>query len=274
MKDLTFHSHTKMVYTQPFVWIGFIGLVLSYIPIIPELALSLASITIIITVLLTLGDDFKLGKMLIIGAVVLAITMTTLYIGEKFDISIVERISRWIMNLNIPYPRWYLFAMSVTFTPFYCTYICESKINHTFTVNHNEICERRMGQDDTSYAHKEYDMKIRFPDWLEVLNCGSGTIQLIKDGQVSKEIGDIPWVWWTRRKIDKMRNSTSVNVENTSEPIQPAKNKSTLLPTIIKALILIALILGVAFFAKNKLTSDEKAVESKQIETLTPNSNK
>ena len=258
-----------MVYTHPFVWMGFIGLGLSYIPIIPELALSLTSIVIIITVLLTLGDDFKLGKMTIIGIVLVAITMTVLYFGEKFNISIVEKISDWVTSLNIPYPRWYLFAMSVMFAPFYYTYICESRINHTFTVNHNEICERKMGQGDTSYAHKEYTLEIRFRDLLEVLSCGAGDLLMKQEGKVVKEIPDVPWVWFTRRKIDKMRNSTSVSVESRTESTSPTKKKNSLMPSIIKALILIGLILGVAFFAKNKLADKEKSIESKQTEAIT-----
>ena len=129
-------------------------------------------------VLLTVGIDLERDHAVFWLVAFLALFFAGKYLDSKFGetFTLLGNLYRWLADLNVRYDPALGLALSLLMTPPYLTMLVWARLQHRWRITHNEFEHYSWGRADDSLARGAKRVRSTFPDLLELLLCGAGTL--------------------------------------------------------------------------------------------------
>lgn len=217
LSEITLFSYPKLVYIWVIIALGFLfNWPIGYYQWVSENALGWWYLVAMMTVLLTTCIDLNRVTSLLWLALIAIITLTYFLVSVTLGETFMDEIGRWFASLTPPYPTKWALALSVVASIPYVIMFIGVRINDRWFISHNQFEHRTVLGKDDSLARGAKRVKATYPDILELLLLGSGTLTIYsaqgKGDIVLAEIRNIPFLFFRMGHIDRILESTQVDV--------------------------------------------------------------
>ena len=212
--EVVFHTYPKLLFIWPLIVAGFV-----FWPIVGQWDASAEVIgwvylLIVAVVLLTVGIDLERDHAVFWLVAFLALFFAGKYLDAQFGgtFTLLGNLYRWLADLNVKYDPALGGALSLLMTPPYLTMLVWARLQHRWRITHNEFEHYSWGRADDSLARGAKRVRSTFPDLLELLLCGAGTLVVYSaTGRTElRRIPHVPLIFLVRRRINLLLEATSV----------------------------------------------------------------
>ncbi|MEM9420329.1 MAG: hypothetical protein AAGA25_14925 [Planctomycetota bacterium] len=217
IRQVVFHTYPKLLFIWPLIVAGFL--------LWPTVAMWdwnaevigwIYLITIAIVVL-TIGVDLERDHAVFWLVVFLALFFLGKWLDARFDqFTVVGNAYRWLADRDVQYDASFGLCLSLLLLPPYVTMLIYARLQHRWRITHNEFEHYSWGRADDSLARGAKRVRSTFPDLLELLLCGAGTLVVYSaTGRTElRRIPHVPMIFLVRRRINKLLETTSVVTQN------------------------------------------------------------
>ncbi len=213
--SVTFHAYPKLLFTWPLLVAGPALYLLAGAGVGDEL-LGWVYMFILLVVLLTVSVDIERNH----GFVWLVIFGLFFFLGrwltDAYDIPVFSTIYDWLGNLHAKYAPGFGLALSILLAVPYAVMLLWVRIQNKWRITHNEFEHYSWGRADDSLARGAKRVRSTYPDLLELLLCGAGTLIVYSATGRSelRRIHNVPMLPLLRRRINRILETTSVTETN------------------------------------------------------------
>ncbi|NBC11332.1 MAG: hypothetical protein GVY24_06285 [Planctomycetes bacterium] len=209
--SVTFHAYPKLLFTWPLLLAGPALWGLGRLGIGDEL-LGWIYMFILLVVLLTVSVDIERNH----GFVWLVIFGLFFFLGrwltDAYDIPVFSTVYDWLGSLHATYAPGFGLALSILLAIPYAVMMLWVRIQNKWRITHNEFEHYSWGRADDSLARGAKRVRTTYPDLLELLLCGAGTLIVYSATGRSelRRIHNVPFLPLLRRRIDRILEYTAV----------------------------------------------------------------
>jgi hypothetical protein len=216
LSEIKLFSYPKFVYLWLVIALGYIfDWPIGYHQWASENALGWWYLATMMTVFLTTCVDLnRVASLLwlsLIAIITLGYFLVSVTVGETF----LDSIGRFFAGLTPPYPTEWALAFSVVASIPFVIMVIGVRINDKWLISHNKFEHRTLFGKDDSLARGAKRVKASYPDLLELLLLGSGTLTIYSaQGTgtiVLAEIRNIPFLILRMGRIDRILESMQVD---------------------------------------------------------------
>ncbi|MEM1109669.1 MAG: hypothetical protein AAGH99_13370 [Planctomycetota bacterium] len=215
--QVVFHTYPKLLFVWPIIVAG----VLLY----PTVAwwdlnaevIGWVYLLVVAIVVLTIGIDLERDHAVFWLVAFLALFFLGKYLDATFDrITVIGDAYRWLANRDVAYDPGFGLCLSILLLPPYATMWIYARLQHRWRITHNEFEHYSWGRADDSLARGAKRVRSTFPDLLELLLCGAGTLVVYSaTGRTElRRIPHVPMIFLVRRRINKLLETTSVTTRH------------------------------------------------------------
>ncbi|WP_432799256.1 hypothetical protein [Poriferisphaera sp. WC338] len=221
-QQVIFYTYPKLVFIWPLILTGFL-----FYPFHDTLQPLLGWIYLMISLLvvLTISVDIERNHAAFWGVVFIAIFFLGMWLQNYEHFTLFGNIYRFFASLEVTYPRSFALALSILLLPPYLVMLLWSRIQHKWRITHNEFEHFSWGRADDSLARGAKRFRSTYPDLFELLLCGAGTLIVYSaTGRAElRRIPHVPFLFFVRRRIDKLLEATAVTAYQDQEDILAAE---------------------------------------------------
>jgi hypothetical protein len=217
--QVVFYSYPKLIFIWPLMILGPALWPIGAIPSI-ETGLGWAYLLALFLVILTLGVDLERNYAFVWIVVFGAIFFAVLWLGSSLQVPIFRNIYQFFEGLDIKYSRGFGLGLSILLAPPYIAMIVWSRLQHKWRITHNEFEHYSWGRSDDSLARGAKRVRSTYPDLLELLLCGAGTLIVYSATGRSelRRIPHVPLLFLVRRRINRLMERTAI-ISDTSDEL-------------------------------------------------------
>jgi len=211
---IVIHSYPDFVYVWPLIAAGVIFFYLGQ-TINPVLT-GWIYLTLAATVLVTIGYDLNRNYSIFWILLISLIWVICLWLKSAKGVVYFEEMGNAIKNFPMEYSPSFGWALSVVLALIYLIMLIEVRLNQRWRLTNNEIEHKSFGFSNDSLARSAKRVTATYPDILELILLGSGTLTIYsaQGGQKLREIKNIPFLIFRMRKISKILESMAVSTED------------------------------------------------------------
>ena len=173
----------------------------------------------LLTVLMAMGFDLSRNLAISWLVTIIATVFCIMWLKDVKNVLFFSEIGHHLATKNPVISRdWqYLFALFGGIL--YLVMIINARINQRWRISHNEIEHFAMLSKDDSLGRGAKRIITSYPDFLELLLCGAGTIQIYsaQGGMLLRSIPNVPWLIFRSAKISRILESTEVSATSGDE---------------------------------------------------------
>ena len=213
VRQVVFHTYPKLIFAWPIIAIGLVlwPLVGNW-GFTPEVC-GWVFLGVITVTLLTLGVDLERDHAVFWAVVFLAVFFLGKWLDARFDgFTLLGDLYRWLADLDVAYSASLGLALSFMLLPPYVVMLIYARLQHRWRITHNEFEHYSWGRADDSLARGAKRVRSTYPDLLELLLCGAGTLVVYSaTGRTElRRIPHVPMIFRVRKRINLLLESTSV----------------------------------------------------------------
>ncbi len=132
------------------------------------------------------------------------------------NIPIFDKIFDFFYRLGAKYDPGYGLALSILLLFPYAVMLIWVRINHRWRITHNEFEQYSWGRADDSLARGAKRVRSTYPDLLEFLLCGAGTLIVYSATGRSelRRIPNVPFLFRVRKKINALLETQQVTLRD------------------------------------------------------------
>ncbi|MEO1236904.1 MAG: hypothetical protein AAFX76_08975 [Planctomycetota bacterium] len=216
VSQVVFHTYPKLVFVWPVIVAGF-----AFWPLVETLGLNAEVVgwvylLLVALVVLTIGIDLERDHAVFWLVVFLALFFLGKYLDATFDrFTGIGDVYRFFANRDVAYDPAFGLCLSLLLTPPYLTMWVYARLQHRWRITHNEFEHYSFGRADDSLARGAKRVRSTFPDLLELLLCGAGTLVVYSaTGRTElRRIPHVPLIFLVRRRINRLLEVTAVTTE-------------------------------------------------------------
>ncbi len=221
--EVIFHTYPKLVFAWPVILAGFILFIPASIWPDAEGFMSILGwiyVGTIATVFMTMGIDLDRNLSVFWLVVVAAILLLTALLDAN-KIELLAPIARFFGWTEVSFDKGLALAISLMLTPPYLLMLFWSRLNHKWRMTHNEFEHYAWGRSDDSLARGAKRVRSTYPDWLEFMLMGAGTLIVYSatGRQELRRIPHVPMLFRVRKKINHLLESQSVTIGRHDEAL-------------------------------------------------------
>jgi hypothetical protein len=214
INEVVFHTYPKFIFVWPIIAVGLI-----FWPIVEHWQASAEVVgwvylLIVTTVLLTLGIDLERDHAVFWLVTFLAIFFAGKYLDHQFGerFTLLGNLYRVLADMDVRYDPALGRALSFLLLPPYLAMLVWARLQHRWRITHNEFEHYSWGRSDDSLARGAKRVRSTFPDLLELLICGAGTLVVYSATGRSelRRIPHVPLIFLVRRRINILLEATAV----------------------------------------------------------------
>ena len=218
-ESIIIYSFPHFVYVWPIIFFGLVLAALQSGGVIGESGAAWTYIVISSIVLLTMGVD--LGRNTSIFCLVLfaALWMTGMWLQGAKGVTLFSTIGGAIAGLHPLINGQAMVILSVILGIIYVIMFGLAFVNDKWRITNNEIEHRVFGHKDDATGRGAKRVLATYPDFLELLICLSGTIEVYSASGTQKlcVIKNVPFLPLRMKKISHILETTSVNDASISD---------------------------------------------------------
>jgi hypothetical protein len=212
--EVVFYSYPKLLFSWPLLVLGPV-LWFFAAPGASEAlleAIGWVYLLSLVLVVLTIGVDFERNIAFFWAIVILLFYFLGLWLSEKSGFTLFGNLFRFFAGLDVSYSRGLGLAISVLLAIPYTVMLVWARLQHKWRITHNEFERYAWGRADDSLARGAKRVRSSYPDLLELLLCGSGTLVVYSaTGRTELvRIRNVPLLPLKRKRIDKILEQTAV----------------------------------------------------------------
>jgi len=210
--QVVFYSYPKLIFIWPLIALGGLLYPLAeYIPVTQEF-LGWTYLLIMFMVVLTLGVDLERNHAFVWFAVFVGVFFAVLWLGSSMQVPVFRNIYNFFDKLEIKYSPGFGLALSIVLLPPYLAMVFWARLQHKWRITHNEFEHYSWGRADDSLARGAKRVRSTYPDLLELLLCGSGTLIVYSATGRSelRRIPHVPLLFIVRRRINRLMERTAI----------------------------------------------------------------
>jgi hypothetical protein len=209
--QIVFYSYPKYVYVWPLLLLAVV------FPLLGDLVSPAVEgwifVVALLIVLMAMGFDLSRNLTISWGITIIAGVFVILWLKDAKNVIFFSEIGRHLASKNPIISRdWeYLFALFGGIL--YLIMFIDVHINQRWRISHNEIEHFAMLSKDDSLGRGAKRIITSYPDFLELLLCGAGTIQIYsaQGGTLLRSISNVPWLFFRSAAISRILESTEVS---------------------------------------------------------------
>ncbi len=170
-------------------------------------------------VLLTIGIDLERDHAIFWLVFFVAVFFIGRWLADVQGFTLFGDIYRGFASLDVAYDRSFGLALSLLLLPPYAVMWLWARVQHKWRITHNEFEHFSWGRADDSLARGAKRVRSTYPDLLELLLAGSGTLIVYSATGRSelRRIPHVPLIFLVRRRIDRLLESTQVTTRDRQE---------------------------------------------------------
>ena len=183
----------------------------------------------LLIVLMAIGFDLSRNLTISWGVTIIASVFIILWLKDAKNVLFFSDIGHHLASKNPIISRdWqYLFAMFGG--GLYLIMYIDAHINQRWRISHNEIEHFAMLSKDDSLGRGAKRIITSYPDFLELLLCGAGTIQIYsaQGGILLRSIPNVPLLFFRSKAISRILEATEVSAMNGEEDVDLHEGNAT-----------------------------------------------
>jgi len=209
--QIVFYSYPKFLYTWPVIVLAVL------FPLLgdwlnPQVEGWIFVITLL-TVLMAMGFDLSRNLTITWGATILASVFCLLWLKDTHNVMVFSQIGHHLSSKDPTISHDWLDLFGLFGGILYLIMLLDAHINQRWRISHNEIEHFAMLSKDDSLGRGAKRIITSYPDFLELLLCGAGTIQIYsaQGGIQLRSIPNVPWLFFRSKRISQILESTEVS---------------------------------------------------------------
>lgn len=211
--QVVFHTYPKLLFVWPLILVGFLLWPTVAMWDMDAEVIGWIYLLVVALVVLTIGIDLERDHAVFWLVVFLALFFLGKWMDARFEtVTVVGDAYRWLANRDVQYDPSFGLCLSLLLLPPYLTMLIYARLQHRWRITHNEFEHYSWGRADDSLARGAKRVRSTFPDLLELLLCGAGTLVVYSaTGRTElRRIPHVPMIFMVRRRINKLLETTSV----------------------------------------------------------------
>ena len=209
--QIVFFSYPKYLYVWPLI------LVTALLPLLGDLISPQAGgwVTVITLLIVLMAMGFDLSRNLTIswGVTIIASVFCILWLKDARNVLFFNQIGQHLTSMNPVLSRDWQHLFALFGGILYLIMYINAHVNQRWRISHNEIEHFAMLSKDDSLGRGAKRIITSYPDFLELLLCGSGTIQIYsaQGGVLLRSIPNVPWLFFRSTAISRILEATEVS---------------------------------------------------------------
>lgn len=216
--EVILYSYPKLLFAWPLVAFGFFmapfgGLDFEWAQ---GSAIGWAYLFTILIVIMTIGIDLERNHSVFWIVLVLLLMFVGMWLGSKFEVPVFKQIGEAFAELGVEYNWGFGLSLSILLAIPFVVMVLWSRLSHKWRITHNEFESYSFGRADDSLARGAKRVRSTYPDLLELLLCGAGTLIVYSaTGRTElRRIRHVPMLPLKRRAINRILETTSVTTSD------------------------------------------------------------
>ena len=213
VSEVVFHTYPKLLYAWPLIVAGFV-----FWPLADGLGmhaelLGWAYLLVAFVVVLAISVDLERNHAFVWLLIFLIFFLLGAWLSDSgYAFTFFGNIYNFFDQMDVQYSSGFGLALSLMLSGPYLVMMLWSRLNHRWRITHNEFEHYAWGRADDSLARGAKRVRSTYPDLLELLLAGAGTLIVYSATGRSelRRIPNVPMIFMVRRKINKLLESTSV----------------------------------------------------------------
>ena len=224
--QIVFYSYPKYLYTWPVIFLAVLFPLLGNL-ISPQVE-GWIFVIAMLTVLMAMGFDLTRNLTISWGVTIIAGVFCLLWLKDAKNVVFFSQIGHHLAT-QVPLVShgWY-YLFSLFGGILYLIMVIDVHINQRWRISHNEIEHFAMLSKDDSLGRGAKRFITSYPDFLELLLCGAGTIQIYsaQGGILLRRIPNVPWLFFRSKRISQILESTEVSASSGDEDVDQHEGQS------------------------------------------------
>lgn len=227
--QIVFYSYPKYLYTWPLVFLALVFPLLGDL-ISPKVEGWVFLLTLL-TVLMAIGFDLSRNLTISWGVTILASVFCILWLKDAKNVNFFSDIGQHLSAKDPVISGDWRYLFGLFGGALYLIMFIDAHINQRWRISHNEIEHFAMLSKDDSLGRGAKRIITSYPDFLELLLCGAGTIQIYsaQGGTLLRSIPNVPLLFFRSAAISRILEATEVSAstgDEESDPLEsPAANE-------------------------------------------------
>lgn len=210
--EVVFHTYPKLIFVWPMIVVGFVlwpftaptggGLeVFGWVYL-------LLSAVVIMTISVDIERNHAVFWLVVFGL----FFFLGRWLQDAKGFYFFNNIYNFFANLDVTYNRGFGLAMSILLAVPYAVMLLWSRLQHKWRITHNEFEHYAWGRADDSLARGAKRVRSTYPDLLELLIFGAGTLIVYSaTGRTElRRIPHVPLIFLVRKRINRLMEITAV----------------------------------------------------------------
>ena len=224
--QIVFYSYPKYLYTWPVIFLAV------FLPLLGDLVSPNVGgwifVITLLTVLMAIGFDLSRNLAISWGVTIIASVFCILWLKDAKNVNFFSEIGLHLASKNPAISRDFQYLFALLGGILYLIMFIDVHINQRWRISHNEIEHFAMLSKDDSLGRGAKRIITSYPDFLELLLCGAGTIQIYsaQGGTLLRSIPNVPWLFFRSATISRILESTEVSAASGDEECDPLEGQA------------------------------------------------
>ena len=209
--QVVFYSYPKLLFVWPLLIAGplFYFLPASWSP-----ALAWVYLTVLLLVILTLGVDLERNHTFLWAVIGGFLFFLGQWLTAKYDIPVFRTIYEAFNKLGANYDPGLGMVLSMLLVIPFAVMVLWARLQHKWRITYNEFEHYSFGRADDSLARGAKRVRSTYPDVLELLIAGAGTLIVYSatGKQELRRIPHVPMIFFVRKRINALLEYTAVTM--------------------------------------------------------------
>jgi len=170
---------------------------------------------VLVLVMVTIGLDFERNHAFFWFVVFLVFLFLGMWLEEKEGFTLFGNVYSFFESLRVQYNRGLGLAISIMLALPYAVMLIWARMQNKWRITHNEFEHFSWGRADDSLARGAKRVRSTYPDLLELLLAGAGTLVVYSATGRSelRRIHNIPLLPLLRKRVDLILEQTAVTTQ-------------------------------------------------------------
>jgi hypothetical protein len=210
--EVVFHSYPKLLFIWPIIAVGFLFWPMSGWGWVNLESIGWVYLLVIAVVILTIGVDIERNHAIFWLAAFGTFFFLGLWLSEKTGFTLFGNIYNFFEDLEVQYDAGFGLSISILLLIPYLTMIVWARLQHRWRITHNEFEHYAFGRADDSLARGAKRVRSTYPDLLELIICGSGTLIVYSATGRSelRRIPHVPMIFLVRKRLNLLLEATAM----------------------------------------------------------------
>jgi len=213
--QVVIHSYPKYLYAWPLVLVAAVFALLGdkLNPVIGPVCEGWIFLGTLILVLMAIGFDLSRNLTISWAITIVAGVFCVLWLKDSKHVNLFSDIGHHLATRTPSVSRDWQYLFAVFGGALYLIMFINARINQRWRIGRNEIEHFAMLSKDDSLGRGAKRIITSYPDFLELLLCGAGTIQIYsaQGGVLLRSIPNVPLLFFRSATISRILEATEVS---------------------------------------------------------------